>query len=656
MVENCKSKNFMNRVRRICSFYILLSILIVQTLNAQYINKGMWYHQQPTSQADEGTFFGGSETYEGWCGPSALAMIFHYFVPNIHRILYDKYGVVDYHSTDTRGGLTSSDPYCYSANTTYPFGDFLAHNYLGYHVTNAGVGYAGLKNIIAGVDADLTNYSAAYGYIKLSEVKSYLDKGYLIVMNTTEHHYISIVGWEESSTGSNQIYYYIWDGWKYPLGMESYSYQTDLVGNKPNMGTAKCISVYSISEATLKAHFRDQVGDGSVLAVKITPVDLPQHTCEVGTKGIWVWSSTVKEEGVGKFIHNVLSHNITDLFLLVKGIDGKLDTQILTELIPEAHLQGLKVHAWVNVLNDTTAASTGKYSLAAKTWIDARDTSYRNYFFKDIIIPLINVDVDGIYLDCLRYPENALEFSGAKEAIDEYCRLIREEMNKSNKANALLSASIMPEDEKTSTNFGQDVSTMTKYLAFVVPLTYTHSYKESPSWVGNQTEYFNNLVVPGCKVLAAAQALDDNKNFTTPYELQQCVDFAALKGASGVVFFRYPLKDWQWELCDKLIITGCDETEGRETDLTSDSYILSQNYPNPFNPVTSIEFKLPHSGKAFLIVYNPLGKEIAVLVDGEMESGIHKVKFNGTNFPSGIYFYKLTAENYTSVKKMILMK
>ncbi len=615
----------------------------------------MWYHQQPTSQADEGPFFSGSATYEGWCGPSALAMIFHYFVPNIHRILYDKYGAVDYHSTDQRSGLTSSDPYCYNANTTYPFGDFLAHNYLGYHVTNTGVGYSGLKSIIAGVDQDLTDYSALYGYIKLSEVKSYLDKGYLIVMNTTEHHYITVAGWAESTTDPNLTNYYIWDGWKYPLGMDSYSYQTELVGNKTSIGSAKCISVYSISESTLKLHFRDQVGDGSVLAVKITPVNLPQHTCEVGSKGIFVFSTDITE-GVGKFIHNAYSHSITDIFLLVKGIDGKPETQLLSELISEAHLKGVKVHAWVNVLNDTTAFSSGKYSTAGKSWIDARDTSYRNYFLKDIIRPLTNMDVDGIYLDCLRYPENAQEFSGASEAVDEYYKLIKEELNENNKSNILLSSSVMPESEETVKRYGQDAASISKYLSFIVPLTFTHSYKENPAWVGNQTEYFNNLVTNGCKIFAALQALDDNKNFTTPFELQQSIDYAVANAASGVIFFRYLLKDWQWEFCDKLTITGCDETEGRETDLTSDSYILSQNYPNPFNPVTSIEFKLLHSGRTFLVVYNPLGKEIAILVDGEVESGIHKVKFNAGNLPSGIYFYKLITENYTSVKKMILIK
>ena len=83
---------------------------------------------------------------------------------------------------------------------------------------------------------------------------------------------------------------------------------------------------------------------------------------------------------------------------------------------------------------------------------------------------------------------------------------------------------------------------------------------------------------------------------------------------------------------------------------------LSQNYPNPFNPSTRISYQLSKSGFVSLKVYNALGQEAAVLVNGYQQAGKYDLNFNASNLPSGIYFYQLTAGEFTSVKKMILMK
>jgi len=85
-------------------------------------------------------------------------------------------------------------------------------------------------------------------------------------------------------------------------------------------------------------------------------------------------------------------------------------------------------------------------------------------------------------------------------------------------------------------------------------------------------------------------------------------------------------------------------------------YSLSQNYPNPFNPSTDIIYTLAKSGNITLKVYNILGSEVTTLVDGFMEAGKHSVKFNAKDFTSGVYFYTIKADNFTSTRKMILMK
>ncbi len=87
-----------------------------------------------------------------------------------------------------------------------------------------------------------------------------------------------------------------------------------------------------------------------------------------------------------------------------------------------------------------------------------------------------------------------------------------------------------------------------------------------------------------------------------------------------------------------------------------EEYALFQNYPNPFNPATNINFSIPTSGFVTLKVYNIQGKEVTTPVDGEFAAGNYQITFNGNGLASGMYFYKLTSESFTEVKKMILMK
>lgn len=89
---------------------------------------------------------------------------------------------------------------------------------------------------------------------------------------------------------------------------------------------------------------------------------------------------------------------------------------------------------------------------------------------------------------------------------------------------------------------------------------------------------------------------------------------------------------------------------------TPSSFSLKQNYPNPFNPITAIEFDLPVEVNISLKIYDLLGNEVAEIAKGNFSAGIHKVYFDGNNLSSGVYFYKLNAETFTGIKKLILMK
>ncbi len=85
-------------------------------------------------------------------------------------------------------------------------------------------------------------------------------------------------------------------------------------------------------------------------------------------------------------------------------------------------------------------------------------------------------------------------------------------------------------------------------------------------------------------------------------------------------------------------------------------YSLDQNYPNPFNPVTRIKFALPASGYVSLKLYDILGNEVRVLDNSYRQAGYYEAEFDGSNLASGVYFYKLEAKDFVSVRKMILVK
>jgi len=96
-----------------------------------------------------------------------------------------------------------------------------------------------------------------------------------------------------------------------------------------------------------------------------------------------------------------------------------------------------------------------------------------------------------------------------------------------------------------------------------------------------------------------------------------------------------------------------------------ESYSLNQNYPNPFNPVTKIKFNIAQDVRretqdVKLIIYDGLGREVSLLVNQKLRYGIYEVDFDGSNLPSGIYFYRLSAtggaDDFTETKRMILLK
>lgn len=107
-------------------------------------------------------------------------------------------------------------------------------------------------------------------------------------------------------------------------------------------------------------------------------------------------------------------------------------------------------------------------------------------------------------------------------------------------------------------------------------------------------------------------------------------------------------------LIDGIVYGNITSVENK--DIVIHNFNLAQNYPNPFNPVTTITYSLDINSYVNLDIYNIIGEKVETLVNELQISGNHKINFNASNLPSGIYFYKLASNNRVLVKKMSIVK
>ncbi len=147
------------------------------------------------------------------------------------------------------------------------------------------------------------------------------------------------------------------------------------------------------------------------------------------------------------------------------------------------------------------------------------------------------------------------------------------------------------------------------------------------------------LVTPNAGSISDAALQNDGKLVVAGYFMQTPNYFSSLDFSVA----RYNLGD---------IGTSVQADEnGFPTNFT-----LKQNYPNPFNPSTTIEFSIPKESFVTLKVYDLLGREVASLVNKELQAGSYKTQFNASNLASGVYLYRLNANGFVQTKKLMLMK
>lgn len=139
--------------------------------------------------------------------------------------------------------------------------------------------------------------------------------------------------------------------------------------------------------------------------------------------------------------------------------------------------------------------------------------------------------------------------------------------------------------------------------------------------------------------------------------------FSHLPRFSGVNKNNNILNNWWYYMLDYEAAVDSGNTQGGYVAIQQEKesyiavqYFLDQNYPNPFNSSTVIHFKVPFPGLVRLKIFDLLGREVATLVKGNLMRGKYSVRFEANKLSSGIYFYRLTAGNYATVRKMLLVK
>lgn len=191
------------------------------------------------------------------------------------------------------------------------------------------------------------------------------------------------------------------------------------------------------------------------------------------------------------------------------------------------------------------------------------------------------------------------------------------------------------------------------------------SQKLNPSygylwWLNGKGQYmlpatqllFNSDLIPNApNDLIAALGKNDQKVYVS-----DSLGLVVIRMGNDAGQTMFALSSFDNELWGKILDLYSYPISIQPKEYYPSSYKLYQNYPNPFNPNTTIVFNLPVRAEIRLNVYDILGRHIEQLVDGIVEPGFHRMKFDGSGLPSGIYVYKFEYGDHVRYKKMVLMK
>ena len=238
--------------------------------------------------------------------------------------------------------------------------------------------------------------------------------------------------------------------------------------------------------------------------------------------GYWMFSKDAKCLTTTK-AQALKSKGITDVYVCTKDIYGNYHLSELQNAITLLHKQGIRVHAWITCFKDDS-------------WVNPSSSSYQSKLISKIKSIVSNYEVDGIHLDCVRYPGTAYKHKNASQIIANFVSKVNNVIG-----NKILSCAVMAEGSKTAYFYGQDYSLMSKYCNYLCPMAYKGNYGQSTSWITSVVKYV--VQHSSCKVYAGLTTYysDSNQRSLSASEMQKDVNSAKKGGASAIVLFRYKL-------------------------------------------------------------------------------------------------------------------
>lgn len=240
--------------------------------------------------------------------------------------------------------------------------------------------------------------------------------------------------------------------------------------------------------------------------------------------GIWLSVDDVKKVSADE----LKKSGITDVFVKANRISTPLYPTVLKSILEKLKGSGIRVHAWITCFVDQNG-----------NWIDPNNSKTKNSILKSITDITKNYDVDGIFLDYVKYPGTAYKHAGATNTITSFVASVYKTV-KSIKPKIAVSAALMPEGAVNSYYYGQDYGQLSKYLDFLVPMIYNGNYNENTNWIANKTSWIVKHS-NGKPVIAGLQTYRSDKNLTVipASEIKTYINSAVSNGASGYALFRY---------------------------------------------------------------------------------------------------------------------
>lgn len=247
----------------------------------------------------------------------------------------------------------------------------------------------------------------------------------------------------------------------------------------------------------------------------------------VNVHGIWI-----KAEDAGNItVSELKSANITDIFVKANAISTPTYQSVLSSILTKFQNSGIRIHAWITCFKDANG-----------NWIDPANTTQRTAVLNTVKDILKNYNVDGIFLDYVRYSgvgTNVASNHNGTAKITSFVSDVKQ-LIQSIKPKVALSAALMPEGATNANTYGQDYTQLAQYLDFLVPMIYKGNYGKNTTWIGSATKYIVDHA-GGKPVIAGLQTYISDYDTTklSADELNQDIKSATNNGASGYALFRY---------------------------------------------------------------------------------------------------------------------